>query len=519
MSDSMIRFLIKSIRICRFSDVKTSPNNYIPNLTLIRFKRYLDSKITTWIIFIIGIILRLSLLPLDLLLSVDSLYYYEGALGIADGRGYLYAGEPSASWPIGWPLLMAGIIKIFGSNLFVLRFFTILISIGSLYLVFVITRNIWPNSRKLINLSLFLAVINVSDIIYSNILWSESAHTFFLLLIIYFHMKLQKTSKVSFGLLTLYGLILGMASLVRLTFLPIPLMLVAAASIKQFQLFHLPTNYNGLKNQIIKTRLFNNLIIYIVAFVIIAPYTYRNYQLFNRFILVSDNGKVNLLIGNNRYATGSFDDEGYSRIKAEDWGKEIHHFWREQTIDATILVFKKIAISTLSLRRSDGMIYWLSLLPQNLQDKDYQQFLQQFNDPEKQTLITHYDKKNSIWERNKFYGNDKERIALKQAMLLSKIVIHVPITPLRLLIFGSEQLWYYSVFALVIISFFIKRELMFRSYFTSIATLSFYYVFLWAVFFGSDRFVVPLLPLWAILATYSLHNLFSRNKGDQKQRS
>jgi hypothetical protein len=111
------------------------------------------------------------------------------------------------------------------------------------------------------------------------------------------------------------------------------------------------------------------IIIAVLPFVIIAPWTIRNYITFDRFVLISSNGGFNFWRGNNPYTTGSPWTESGGAIWATDsqWtylqsfmGKpaeferagstmfygDAFSWMRTNPTDATLLVMKK------------GLIFW-----------------------------------------------------------------------------------------------------------------------------------------------------------------
>lgn len=97
----------------------------------------------------------------------------------------------------------------------------------------------------------------------------------------------------------------------------------------------------------------------LVAVLVISPWSIRNHQLFDRFIAISTNGGVNLYIGNNPHATGRyvFTDEdkakfaGLNELETSDKAKALAiTYMRENPLQ----VLKRVPKKLFYLLRTDG---------------------------------------------------------------------------------------------------------------------------------------------------------------------
>jgi len=135
-------------------------------------------------------------------------------------------------------------------------------------------------------------------IYYTNLLATEVFFTFLLLVIILIWLDLTEyrppSRRTSFYrvILTLgLGVLSGAASLVRPVILPI-LGLVLAFRVRKLGLIR---------------KAWHLLLLGILALLVtILPWTYRNYQVSGRLVLISTNSGVNFFIGNNLFATGDY---------------------------------------------------------------------------------------------------------------------------------------------------------------------------------------------------------------------
>ncbi|MEW6772090.1 MAG: hypothetical protein AB1330_11985, partial [Bacillota bacterium] len=66
----------------------------------------------------------------------DFAWYHERAVGLIQGEGYSVDGRPTAYWPIGYPLFLAVVYKVFGPHFYVAKAFNIMMSSATVGLTF-----------------------------------------------------------------------------------------------------------------------------------------------------------------------------------------------------------------------------------------------------------------------------------------------------------------------------------------------------------------------------------------------
>ena len=97
--------------------------------------------------------------------------------------------------------------------------------------------------------------------------------------------------------LVLAGLIFGLATLAKAQSMIVILLIFAIDILRRFDV-------NEIRNIITRFA-----VVMIVATAIVLPWSYRNYRTFGEFVLVSTNGGLTLLTGNNPSARGGYTDK------------------------------------------------------------------------------------------------------------------------------------------------------------------------------------------------------------------
>jgi 4-amino-4-deoxy-L-arabinose transferase-like glycosyltransferase len=219
--------------------------------------------------------------------SSDALWYYDRASAIISGRGYSEEGVPTAFWPVGWPAVLAGAFMVTGPSALAGQFVNLLFSA----LVFVLTMTTGARlfgDRLVGRGAVLLLSFYPNQIAYVPFLLVEIFYAFLLLLSVW----LLKWETRSTALAS--GLVFGLATLTKTQswFLPAIILLgvfLAAPSRRT------AARYATL-----------GVIAYVAMVLVIAPWTYRNYRVFDAFVPVATNGGWTLLTGNNSEADGGY---------------------------------------------------------------------------------------------------------------------------------------------------------------------------------------------------------------------
>lgn len=259
----------------------------------------------------------------DTLPVSDFLLYHESAMSIANGQGYRIYGYLSAYEPIGYPAFLALLYHLFTPDIIVPKLANILLSCLTMVLTYFMAKRAFSEKVALIAL-LFMAFMP-RNISFTSVLSSEITFTALftaLNLLIFLRPKGMWT-------IALRGALIGVLALIK------PYMLAY-----QFVMFALDYSHTGklipsLKSFFVTT-----------AFMclLISPWTIRNYIVFNTLIPVSTNGGYNIYVNNNSYATGGWqdpfkipgspllqykhdNDEFWDEIKVDKLGKKLAFEW------------------------------------------------------------------------------------------------------------------------------------------------------------------------------------------------
>lgn len=243
--------------------------------------------------FVGGLILVVVLARLILALLTefqlvnDPEAYHQYAIWIAQGKGYLDipTGQPTAYWPVGYPAFLGAIYFLFGANPLAGEMANALLSGLVLWLAYDITRQLFDRELTGRCLLLLLAFYP-PHWQYSLELGSEMLALTLVLLVIALALR------PGVVMLMACGLAAGAAFLVKPQ-------TVAVAGIawlftKGIDRFYSCKDWGRLVG------------IYTILVLMVLPWSIRNQQVFDEWVIVSTNGGINLFIGNNPQAEGGY---------------------------------------------------------------------------------------------------------------------------------------------------------------------------------------------------------------------
>lgn len=206
--------------------------------------------------------------------QMDFLWYYTHAVDMAEGRGYVWGGHPTAYWPIGYPFFLSVLFRVTGPSVIAGLMVNALLSVGMVLLVYALTLQIWR--RRAVALAAGLAyTLLPSGIEWNAALGSEELFTFLLLLALWLYVRSTPT--------LVAGVLLGLACDVR----PIPLLFPLCVLAYERFIARRSTMQAFRQSSL----LFAGMLLGI------APVTIRNALVMHHFIPISTNGGVNLWQG------------------------------------------------------------------------------------------------------------------------------------------------------------------------------------------------------------------------------
>lgn len=234
-----------------------------------------NSKIGTYykVVLIIGLLVStLWVVFVDAKPFSDFQYYYNLAVNIANGLPW---GDTYTS--VGYPIILGGIFKLFGSSLIIAKVFNLIITFASNFCFLLILRKLDINEldRRII-FTMFVFMPN--NIMYNSILATEILFTLILLIITNIYFGEIKFKYILIGILT------GLNTMIKPFFIAI-----------FFAIFIVEI----LKEKRVTLAFKNSFIVLIVSIIVISPWIYRNTKLVGQFTYVSNNGGIVLYINNN----------------------------------------------------------------------------------------------------------------------------------------------------------------------------------------------------------------------------
>jgi 4-amino-4-deoxy-L-arabinose transferase-like glycosyltransferase len=208
---------------------------------------------------------------------------------LASHDNSFYETKPTTNIPPVYPCFVALNIILFGDNSFlVIEIIQALVSAAFCFTLYLISKRIFGR-RSIALLSAVMAAFYPSLIYHAAFIWSTIVFVFLITVLILLFIKIAERPNLIN--IILCGFVMGFTALTDPAILPYyPLVIL--------WLFF---NFNSKKLFIVKKI---SIMILIMA-AIIAPWTIRNYLVFNKIILIKSNIGYNFWIGNNPYATGS----------------------------------------------------------------------------------------------------------------------------------------------------------------------------------------------------------------------
>lgn len=194
--------------------------------------------------------------------------------------------EPNAYWPVGTSSIYAALYAVFGHVYWPIVVFNILIGVGIVLFGMRICREFFGDTAG--SFCGLLLALWPSQILYVTVLASELPFTF--LTLAAFDIWISDNRRIvvrSF----LIGILLAGASYIRPLAVLLPFIYAVSLAVRE-------------KNT--REHLGIAIISFSIICLLIAPWTYRNYQLYNAFVLISTNGPTTLWMGNHPGTNGSY---------------------------------------------------------------------------------------------------------------------------------------------------------------------------------------------------------------------
>jgi 4-amino-4-deoxy-L-arabinose transferase-like glycosyltransferase len=208
----------------------------------------------------------------------DAPFYVRLASNIASGFGYAYFGGPTAFRPPVYPLLLAGLIRIFGQSAFFgMRVAQLCVGVATAWLCARMCSRIFDEERG--RLALVIALFLPTLLIFPTELMTECLATF--LVAMFFDCLLLNPALTRRSTAVLLGLTVGLSTLLRFNM----------AALGFVALFALG---KGMDWPLAGRRM---LLMTAVATLVVAPWLVRNLIVFHGRVLLSTQGGMNAVQG------------------------------------------------------------------------------------------------------------------------------------------------------------------------------------------------------------------------------
>jgi 4-amino-4-deoxy-L-arabinose transferase-like glycosyltransferase len=160
----------------------------------------------------------------------DAKWYYERALGLAAGNGYVIDGQATAFWPVGYPAFLAAIFSILGASLTVARLANVALYVGILLVSYFLAKRLF-RSEQVARLTFLGLAFYPNHLVYSSIILSETLFLFLSLSGIALLIYAEGRTSVEIAA----GIVFGLACLVKPVIILLPGVIYLATVLRDRQ--------------------------------------------------------------------------------------------------------------------------------------------------------------------------------------------------------------------------------------------------------------------------------------------
>jgi len=249
----------------------------------------LSGRLAVAWLMVLFVLPRILVAMMDVAPVSDALWYFSRARGVAAGLGYSEDGVPTAYWPPGWPLALSGLFLVFGASIAVVKIFNLLCATLTAWLTLDLGRRLFQ-SEVAGRTALLLLAVYPNSIGYVPLALTEVFYTTLLLAGTWLLVAARSPTRMAVA-----GLAFGFSMLVKAQSLLVVPMIFAIDGLRE-----------GAKVRHLAGALLRCTAVLTLAIAVVAPWTWRNFQLFGELVPVSTNGGMTLLTGNNPSARGGY---------------------------------------------------------------------------------------------------------------------------------------------------------------------------------------------------------------------
>ena len=264
----------------------------------------------------------------------DTYYYYQGALSLANGTGYVVEGQPVTHWPIGYSAFLSVFFRLFGDSLQIVFLLNVLLDTGCIFIIWLLAHR-WSGKLSVANIAAALYAILPGHVLFCMWVRSEllfSVLSFAALLAITETVKSQRYILLS----AVSGVLFGAACYVRPQTIILP-----AAFLVGIALLRRPLRW--------RKWLAVFAVVHVVMVLAVVPGVKRTSRVAGRFAFMSTAGDLALFHGNNPYADGTPVMGREAELVPEGMtpGEFAMAYIKEHPMHFVRLIPKKLAVSFL----------------------------------------------------------------------------------------------------------------------------------------------------------------------------
>jgi 4-amino-4-deoxy-L-arabinose transferase-like glycosyltransferase len=230
---------------------------------------------------------------------VDAKAYDRIALNIIEGNGFREEAGVSFEFDRSiqragpaYEFFLAGIYSIFGFHNWIVWFFQAILLAISSFLIYCIAKRIFPNKGAIIGIiAAILFGLHPDLIEISAMIMTETLYLFFTVLVMYLFVRVYEEPDLLF-----FASLLGTFTAIGILSRPPILLFIPIIFIFYF----------------IKKKYIPLVVFLVTCFLLLVPWTVRNYQIYNQFIPTTLIGEYNIWVGNTLKADGGQLGGGYN---------------------------------------------------------------------------------------------------------------------------------------------------------------------------------------------------------------
>jgi 4-amino-4-deoxy-L-arabinose transferase-like glycosyltransferase len=226
----------------------------------------------------------------------DYAWYYETATRMLEGNGYsrfALGWMPTAYHAVGYPAFLSLLFAVFGPSVLVGKIANVILYMGILLLTYHLAKTLF-HSEIVGRTALGILSFYPNHIAYCSLLAAEILALFLSMSAI----ALFIAGKPRLWKAVLSGMIFGLACLVRAEVAFLPAVLFGAALVGK------------IREKSFRRHLLFLAVVCSSLALTILPWEIRNYKTFSHVVFITTHGGINLFIGNNPHATGTYFSDG-----------------------------------------------------------------------------------------------------------------------------------------------------------------------------------------------------------------